>query len=462
MNNSLHIYHMNDLHSHFENWPKIMTFIKEKRALHEKNGEEMLVFDIGDHADRFHPITEASLGKANVRLMNEVGYNGVTIGNNEGITLSKQQLKDLYKDANFDVLISNLFEKDGSIPSWIKPYVIHQTNQGVNVGVIGVTVAYEKFYDLLGWDIKDAFELLPPLVKELKDKGVDMIVLLSHLGIHEDERIANELEGIDIILGAHTHHLLEKGLKIRDVTLCGTGKFGQNVGYVKVEIDSKNIVKTTAAVYPMEGVQDCKDTISQLQQEESFALVSLNKKVVSISKPLHNDWFQVSKLSSLLAEALKEWCNADIGMVNAGIFLESLQEGRVTIGDLHRICPHPINPCRVILKGDELKEVILQAATSRMEQLQMKGFGFRGKVLGRMIYDGVEYKTVTLEDGLIHVREIMIHGKPLHPNRDYSIGTIDMFTFGRLYPEISNSKEKHYYLPEMLRDVLQWKLLKNE
>jgi 2',3'-cyclic-nucleotide 2'-phosphodiesterase (5'-nucleotidase family) len=51
----LHIYHINDLHSHFENWPKIRRFLLEKKAFHEMNGEEVLLFDIGDACDQGAP-----------------------------------------------------------------------------------------------------------------------------------------------------------------------------------------------------------------------------------------------------------------------------------------------------------------------------------------------------------------------------------------------------------------------
>ena len=53
----------------------------------------------------------------------------------------------------------------------------------------------------------------------------------------------------------------------------------------------------------------------------------------------------------MLANALKTWCGAEIGMVNAGVLLEGLEEGVVTRGDIHRICPHPINPCLLKVRG---------------------------------------------------------------------------------------------------------------
>ncbi|MBU5584239.1 bifunctional metallophosphatase/5'-nucleotidase, partial [Enterococcus sp. S181_ASV_20] len=76
-------------------------------------------------------------------------------------------------------------------------------------------------------------DILPDLVSELRPK-VDVLVLMSHLGISVDRQIARELPAIDVILGSHTHHLFETGEKIGDVQLVAAGKYGYYVGEVHV------------------------------------------------------------------------------------------------------------------------------------------------------------------------------------------------------------------------------------
>lgn len=457
----IHIYHSNDLHSHFEQWPKMITYFKEAKSRHQKRGEASFFFDIGDHVDRSNPISEATMGQENVNLMNEVGYHDVTIGNNEGITLSKRELEDLYKNANFNTLIANLFDEDGNRPTWIKPYSIHQMENGLNLGVIGVTVAYPAFYDLLGWKVRDPYEMLPELVHEVRKKA-DIVILLSHLGINEDERIAESIQGIDVILGGHTHHLFKNGKMINGTLLGAAGKHGKYLGEVIIEMNlmTKQVIRKEGYAISLENTHDCEKTIHKLKTAEEESKLILQKQVVFLKEPLSLAWFDTSPIVSLLAEGLKEWCNTEISMVNAGVLLEGLEEGPVTRSDLHRICPHPINPCKVILRGDEFKEIILHAFTEKMQNLELKGFGFRGKVLGRMCFDGVEVVTTKLADGLMHVKDIKVLGEPIDPKRKYTIATLDMFTFGYLYPELTHAKNKQYYLPEMLRDVLEWKLQK--
>ena len=97
---------------------KSVGFFVIKKREHSIEGEACYIFDIGDHVDRSHPFTEGTKGQGNIQLLNEAGYDAVTIGNNEGITMSKEALSALYKDAKFDVILSNLFEEDGSRPEW--------------------------------------------------------------------------------------------------------------------------------------------------------------------------------------------------------------------------------------------------------------------------------------------------------------------------------------------------------
>jgi 5'-nucleotidase len=119
----------------------------------------------------------------------------------------------------------------------------------------------------------------------------------------------------------------------------------------------------------------------------------------------------------------------------------------VTKQDLHRILPHPINPCLIEMKGAELKEIIKQTFNEEWPHLQVKGLGFRGKVMGRFVYRNIQFNG----------HEILIGQKPIDPQKIYKLALPDMFTFGHFFPDLQRL-EKKYFMPEFLRDVLQWKL----
>ncbi len=452
---ALRILHTNDLHSDFDHWLKVTALIKDKKEGHQN----VLIFDIGDHTDRVNPITEASDGKANITLMNQVGYNGATIGNNEGITFSKESLERLYEKANFPVIVANVLDTKGERPKWIKPYQIIVLPSGVKVGVIGLTVPFYSFYRTLGWQIIDPFLIVENLLEEVK-RQVDIVILLSHLGLTFDEQMAERFEDIDVILGGHTHDVLLSGKSVNKTLIAQAGKSGQYVGQVDIEfdLDKKKPVEISATCLPVAEYREDRQTKKLLSEIAEQEVVKLSQRIAVLEKPLPISWTQDSPFAQLLATALKQWCQAEIGMVNSGVLLDSLNAGPVTSGDLHRICPHPINPGRVMVKGDIVEETVKHALTDEMIHKKITGLGFRGKVMGMMVFDGLEYESSRLEDGMVHIHSIKINGVPLCREKDYSVATIDIFLFSKIYPQIAKSKEKQYYMPEFLRDVLRWKL----
>ncbi|MFI8688134.1 bifunctional metallophosphatase/5'-nucleotidase [Rossellomorea sp. NPDC077527] len=448
MRETIHIYHTNDLHSHLEHWPRIRDFLKQRKKKHENDGESVYLFDIGDHVDRWHPLTEATLGKENVELLNEAGFDAVTIGNNEGITLDYDDLNRLYEDAGFDVIVGNLLDRSSKRPKWLETHRIYQTGSGMKVGVIGLTAYFKPFYQALGWNITSPMEELEKLVRELHP-AVDMIILLSHLGIRDDEMIGERFPEIDVILGAHTHHVLPHGKEVKDTMLGAAGKYGHYVGHMMIEVDTvtMQVLEKKAELYEQHELPAVKGEVEEIGQWISKGEELLKQDIALLKASLPVDWFQPSILPDMLCNALVEWCGADCGFLNAGLLIDGLHEGAVTRQDLHRILPHPINPCMIRMKGAELKEIIKQTLNEDWPQLEVKGLGFRGKVMGRFTYSNIDFRN----------HEIWIGNSPIEPSKQYKLALPDMFTFGHFFPDLQRL-EKKYFMPEFLRDVLEWKL----
>lgn len=445
---TIHIYHTNDLHSHFEHWPRIHQWLSKHKKWYQEAEDEVFLFDIGDFVDRFHPLSEGTMGKANTDLLNKCGYTAVTIGNNEGINMAYGDLDHLYDAAQFDVIIANLHKENGVYPKWAHPYKVYHTRRGTKIGVIGLTAYFTHLYQLLGWQLTEPRVKLKKWIKLLRDEA-DIIVLLSHLGIHEDEQIAEEFPEIDVILGGHTHHVLEKGKEVNHVLLGSAGKYGNYVGHMMLMVDQqKKVIHKKAYLYDVNELPAAPDEQDEIEAYYQEGKALLSKKVIDLAAPLETDPFRETKLSQMLCKALRDWCEADCAFINAGLLLGPLQ-GEVTDYDLLSICPHPINPCKVELSGSELREVLRQTKNPDWPNQQIFGFGFRGTIMGIFIYDQIDFKDN---------QKILINGKELEPEKKYTLAIPDMFTFGRFFPEIYRSKQKKYYLPEFLRDLLKWKL----
>jgi|SRR5690625_865106 len=455
MKELIHIFYTNDLHSHFEYWPKVATYIKGERAKKLADEKTSLLVDVGDHVDRVNYMAEAFKGRGNVALMNELGYDFVTLGNNEGITLSQTDLYRLYDRANFSVVCSNLKSNLDQQPGWLTHTAQVTTKKGVKIGILGLTVPYDTFYQLLGWDIESPYDTLEKYLTHL-EKQTDIIVLLSHLGISEDRTIAERFPEIDVIIGGHTHHLLRTGEYVNETLITAAGKYCSHVGEVILTWDheAKTLYKKEAYTTNITHLEDDEKTVQQLSQLNVEADKLFNKPIVTIEEPLVVNWYEETEIMKHLTNTITEYTDAECGLLNAGLLLENFPKGEITYKDVHRICPHPINPAVVYLRGDELTEVIRATLTKQFMQFRLNGLGFRGEVLGRMVFSNLQVQTKPLPNGELFVESIQFHDEKLQPNKIYKVATADTFTFGRLLPEIAKAKNKQYFLPEMIRDLL--------
>ncbi len=442
---TIHILHTNDIHSHFEYWPQIHRFLRDQRQEFEGKGESVFVFDIGDHVDRSHSFTEGTGGKGNIYLLNEAQYDAVTIGNNEGITMSKQALSSLYEKARFDVILGNLRHQNGGLPTWATPSEIYTTAQNIKIGVIGATAYYKVFYEALGWEILPPRAQLQEEAKKIKEK-CDIIICLSHLGLKEDRLLAEACPAIDLILGAHTHHILPDGEEVNHSLLAATGKFGDFIGHVTLQIDvkTKELVRNEAELYRSASLPTTTADYEALENVMTKGKDALKEKAFYNSIELKQNLFGQSELASYFGRALIDYTDADCALFNAGIFLGSLEKGWVTKEDMHRLLPHPINVCTIEITGKQLTSVYYESLNEELAEIEVTGLGFRGTLMGAILHERL-YEN--------HRGRLFIGNREVVADETYILATLDMFTFGFFFP-VFKELPKKYYMPDLIRDIM--------
>ncbi|MEW9698278.1 bifunctional UDP-sugar hydrolase/5'-nucleotidase [Paenibacillus sp. SI8] len=448
------ILHTNDIHSHFEQMPKISSYFQSVRD--ELAADLVLTLDIGDHMDRMRPETEGTNGVANLAIMNATGYDAMTVGNNEGLTFTPEILKAIFSEhSQFPIIGSNIREvASNQTPDWMTPYHIVE-KAGLRFGLIGVTAAFTSYYELLGWHVGEPLAAVRAY-QEILGPQVDVIIVLSHLGLRMDQHMAEEVDGIDLILGGHTHHLLEEPLLHSGTYICAAGKFGQYAGRIELAYDraQRRVVELTGRVVPMAGMKEDSSITALLEQYRQSSAVTLDAEVAQLREPLRLDWYGESPLGNLLAAGIRRWTSAEIGLVNSGQLLQGLKEGRQTRGRLLEICPGPINPCRMRLRGAHLLQALEESQLGEFMEKPIRGFGFRGEVLGILCVDGMRVEVDSSRPPYQRIIAVTVGDEPLQPERDYVVGTIDMFTFNSGYLSLGLGTNIEYILPEFIRDVL--------
>lgn len=455
----IHLLHTNDLHSHLDQTAKMAPLIDRLRTEWDERNESSLLLDVGDHMDRVRMETEGTDGRVNRHILEQLGYDFVTLGNNELLTFTRDQLAEAYRNAPFQVLSSNVYEAERPVqPTWITPYEFVQLGS-LNIGFLAATVPYETVYEMMGWDVRDPITALAEHVNRMREK-VDLIVVLSHLGLMNDRLLAKEVKGIDLIIGAHTHHLLEELEQVENTWLAGAGKYGQYLGHVEIVFDevTHRVTSIHGQVYSLEKRQTAHSIEKLIADCREEARVNLSQPICTLPRPLKVDWYRESPLPNLLADALREWVGAEVGLVNNGQVLAELPTGAVTRRQLHEVCPHPINPVLMTIKGESLRRTLEEALLDEFMTMPIRGFGFRGKVLGTVSLSGAEVVYDPTAPPYQRIKEIKLGDLQIEEDQEICLGTIDMFTFGIGYLGLKEGKVQRYYLPEFLRDLLAKRL----
>lgn len=435
----LTIFHTNDIHSHLHEYARIQAFLNKRRPeLHHPS----FYLDIGDHVDLSAPVTEATMGKKNVELLNEANCDIATIGNNEGMTISHEALNTLYDKANFDVICANVLDEEGQLPHNMTNSII-KTVEDTRILFIAATAPFTPFYRALDWGVTDPLEAIKDEIN-MHQGEYDILIVMSHVGVFFDERLCQELPEIDLILGSHTHHYFENGELNNGVLMAAAGKYGQYLGEVTLTIDHRQVIDKTARLHPVDTLPEVKTHF----EEEGKQLLS--EPIVYHSINIENKMNVITESSYLLAESVFEFTNADCTIINAGLLVKSIHSEQMTEYDIHSLLPHPINAVRIKLKGIDLKRVIMKSQKQEYMYEHAQGLGFRGDIFGGYILYNIGY--------IESEARYFINGEEIQDNEEYILGTIDMYTFGRYFPMLKELPTE-YLMPEFLRDIFKEKLL---
>jgi len=212
------------------------------------------------------------------------------------------------------------------------------------------------------------------IVQELKSQ-VDILILLSHLGFRGDQKIAEALPEIDVILGGHTHLFFEVGAKKADQALiCQVGIYGEYLGHLTIDydIESKRIESLKEKTISLADYAADPELLEIIERNRLIANKELSTPITYLQEPLDISLDSESALGNLLADGVKKWVKADIGLVNAGQILAGLGTGLVTKKMLHQICPSPINTCKLKLSGQQIKTVLEQSLLDEYKYLQLE------------------------------------------------------------------------------------------
>ena len=251
-----------------------------KGYLDEIKGENRYValVDAGDYFEG--DLADASNGSNIVKIMNQTGYDVVTIGNQD-FRFGVDSLANNIANSDFPYVSCNIkYIGSGLNPlSKVKPYIIKNFG-GIKVAFVGVTTPEtilkpgKMSYDAVMKDGKAQFyfyeddngqELYKQVQKTVNKvrKKVDYVVVLAHLGSNSTIEGFNSYDlitntnGIDVVIDGHSHTVISgEPVNNKDgemVVLTSTGQKIQNVGLLRMHPDHTYTTVLYPSVYNFDG-----------------------------------------------------------------------------------------------------------------------------------------------------------------------------------------------------------------
>jgi 2',3'-cyclic-nucleotide 2'-phosphodiesterase (5'-nucleotidase family) len=240
------ILHTNDFHNHLTS--EQATLLKQRVAALMGRG---LLLDAGDAISSGN-ITYKPGGEPILDVMSDIGYSAMTVGNRE-FHFSRAGFHSKLSKAKFPILCANVrlshcdqdseatedhelrLERDPPVYPW-RLFIL---DDGFRVIVFGITVPMITEQMLVrkvsAYVFDDPLLTAERLVPRLKtEHSPDMVVAMTHIGIRFDRLLAEQVEGIDLIIGGHTHVVLPEGERVGKCLIVQAGSHGRLLGTVEI------------------------------------------------------------------------------------------------------------------------------------------------------------------------------------------------------------------------------------
>lgn len=383
--------------------------------IRNENPHETLVFDCGDTIHGTYPAVK-SQGRALVPILNYLGFDAMTA--HWEFAYGPKHFINLTKTLDYPMLAINCYYKSDNSPVF-KPWIIKEVGN-LRVGVIGIAATIidktmPAFFSK-GVYFTKGNEELPYHIKRLSHhEKVDLIVVISHLGFPQEVKLAREVDGIDILLSAHTHNRLYKPVIINKTILIQSGCHGSFIG--RLDLD---ILQGTISNFQHQLITVTEDIPQDPQVKEMVDSVldpckdKLAEVVGHTRTGLNRNTVLESTMDNFLLKSILSETKAQIAFSNGWRYGAPVPPGEITMNDLYNIIPMNPPVSTVKLTGRDIwmmMEESLEHLFSRDPYNQMGGYMKR--CMGLNLYFKVENPKGH------RVQEIFIQEKRLKMDETY-------------------------------------------
>lgn len=355
-NSQIRIAYINDFHGQLTKMGRTVLALKDY-DLRLSGGDNFL----GDEQN-------IGLNKGVARFMNLANIDFSPIGNHE-LDMDQKSFMEVTKDLKTQLLDAN-YRQD--IPDKAKAEELYRTTnkapindrfvnsaikeiKGEKYGFIGVSpvdindrYTHADYYtDCKVDDMPDTIKDVQIEVNKMKEQGINKIILLSHLGYKLDKEMAENTEGVDVIIGGHSHNLVkgitegENLLKSKNgepVIITNGGKDGEYFGNLNLEFDEKGTIKSAqnniiATSHFGENLIYAKLLEKHLNNNQKIGYINS-----ALPQPT-NKLIEENPQANFVADAIRSELGVEIGFLNSANLRSSFEKGTFSTLDAKMISP---------------------------------------------------------------------------------------------------------------------------
>jgi 2',3'-cyclic-nucleotide 2'-phosphodiesterase (5'-nucleotidase family) len=442
------ILHTNDVHGQMRPLPdprvrtgeaplvggyaELVQAIDEERA---KVAHSFLV----DAGDWYQGTPEGTLshGRASVELMNAAGYDLAVLGNHE-FDSGQAALRDLLRLARFPVVgrnvVINASQASGG-PAPIVKDIVGRISSGVTIEVEGVRIRFDGLLSeespdivpeklLSGLAVEDEVPAAQRLRAEVPPGGVDVRVLVNHIGRDRNVIIARDVPGFDVIIGGHDHRQsLDQGTLVPSTgtLIAQAATHTRALGIVEMELDiaTKKVVKKSARLRWIQANPDLRVPRIHpiIERYERAVKDQMDVPVCEVAELLVKDGTpeRPSPLGAWITAAMLRQTGADVAVHNLGGIRASLAAGPARVREFFQISPFGNRVTLITLKGSALQEIV---------ELTLSQWS-RGATFG-----GFEIEWSRDPEGKPRLVRMLRGGQPIGPDDSLRVVTTDYLASG--------------------------------
>ena len=391
-NTRLKIFYTNDWHGQTDNMGGILGASLQFDSCTQGQKLDTLKLIAGDSW------TGANTKKNSLilNLMNYMGFDACAVGNHELDSGSKGLLDTIKSSYHTKFVSSNLKTKQGETPNGIVSSFVKEEN-GNKYGIIGLSpidlktvVAEEKIPDLDVLSLNDTIKNTQAEIDKLKAQGVNKIIILSHIGKDLDTTLAQSLDGVDIIVGGHSHDKIQSASEgenlVRSksgepVIILQTGQNAENYGILDVQFNPEGIL-TKVRNSVMETNKKKSSVIESIKESEIGVSPSIG--FVQETQPLpQNRRLAPSPWTACIADSMRDALNTDVALINSANIRKVPQAGKLTERDVEESAPMKNDLMKTKMSEEQIVTAIKNAA--------QRSFGSSDGYPGLLQCSGIRY-----------------------------------------------------------------------